>query len=74
MTNADVIREKLSDHGSIRAVKDFSDEVVAALIQREHLGCHDRGRWCISCDNADSCQSERDEILEYLKQEVKADD
>lgn len=70
MTNADVIREKWSEQGNLQIIKRFSDEMVAALIQRENIGCHDKNRWCISCDNADSCQSERDEILEYLKQEV----
>ncbi len=70
MTNADVIREKLSDHGSIQIIKDLSDEAVATIIQREHLGCDKDSRRCVSCGNADSCQSERDEILEYLKQEV----
>lgn len=70
MTNADVIREKWSKQGNLQIIKRFSDEMVAALIQRENLGCHGKNRWCILCDNADSCQSERDAILEYLKQEV----
>ena len=70
MTNADVIREKWAEQCNLQIIKRFSDEMVAAIIQREDIGCHGKNRWCILCDNADSCRLKRDEILEYLKKDA----
>lgn len=72
MTNADITRKKWTEPDILPIYKSMieglSDEDLAGIIQRSGMGCMEK--WCCACKNKESCQSERDEILEYLKQEV----